>query len=92
VLPAGIAVVLLADRGFADGKLFKYLKRTLDWHFRIRIKCSFYFEQQGWWRSVRDVKLGKGEAWFAQAVRLGKTQPYGDVHLAFAHDGPSGEF
>jgi hypothetical protein len=92
VLPTGVEVVLLADRGFADGKLMKYLKENLNWHFRIRIKRSFYFEYQGQWRSVRDIQLAKGQAWFAQAVRLGKTKPYGAVHLAFAQDAQSGEF
>jgi Transposase and inactivated derivatives len=33
--------VLLADRGFADGKLMKYLKQNLGWHFRIRIRGRF---------------------------------------------------
>ena len=92
VMPPGVEVVLLADRGFADGKLMKYLKATLGWHFRIRIKRSFYFEHQGQWRSVRDIKLVLGQAWFAQSVRLGKTKPYGTVHLAFAHDQQSDEF
>ncbi|WP_206756529.1 hypothetical protein [Pseudanabaena sp. FACHB-2040] len=41
VLPENAAVVLLTDRGFADGKLIKYLRETLAWHFRIRIKRSF---------------------------------------------------
>jgi len=43
----GVSVVLLADRGFADGKLIKYLRQTLNWHFRIRIKRSFQFELHG---------------------------------------------
>ncbi len=47
VMPAGVAIVLLADRGFADGKLMKYLKENLGWHFRIRIKRSFQFRHQG---------------------------------------------
>jgi hypothetical protein len=42
-MPAGTAIVLLADRGFADGKLMKYLRENLGWHFRIRIKRSFQF-------------------------------------------------
>lgn len=29
LMPAGVAVVLLADRGFADGKLMKYLRENL---------------------------------------------------------------
>ncbi len=43
LMPAGTAIVLLADRGFADGKLMKYLRENLGWHFRIRIKRSFQF-------------------------------------------------
>ena len=43
VVPEEATVVLLADRGFADGKLMKYLSQTLAWHFRIRIKRSFQF-------------------------------------------------
>lgn len=50
VMPVGVEVVLLADRGFTDGKLMKYLKETLHWHFRIRIKRSFHFQLQGEWR------------------------------------------
>jgi hypothetical protein len=49
VMPEGTTVVLLADRGFADGKLMKYLKETLVWHFRIRIKRSFQFQLSGSW-------------------------------------------
>ncbi|HEY9641780.1 MAG TPA: hypothetical protein V6C57_14930, partial [Coleofasciculaceae cyanobacterium] len=41
VMPPDVVTVLLADRGFADGKLMKYLKENLGWHFRIRIKRSF---------------------------------------------------
>lgn len=59
-MPPGVEVVLLAERGFADGKLMKYLLATLGWHFRIRIKRSFYFEHQGQWRSVRDIKRRLG--------------------------------
>jgi hypothetical protein len=47
LIPDGIVVVLLADRGFADGKLMKYLRENLAWHFRMRIKRSFQFEHQG---------------------------------------------
>ncbi|MBD3885730.1 hypothetical protein IFO70_28875 [Phormidium tenue FACHB-886] len=36
VLPDGVAIVLLADRGFADGKLMKYLRDNLGWHLSLR--------------------------------------------------------
>jgi hypothetical protein len=47
VVPVGVEVVPLADRGFADGKLMKYLRKTLNWHFRIRIKRNFQFLMDG---------------------------------------------
>jgi hypothetical protein len=38
----------------------KYLKETLHWHFRIRIKRSFAFELHGEWRKVSQVHLQAG--------------------------------
>lgn len=90
-LPDGAVVVLLADRGFADGKLMKYLKENLDWHFRIRIKRSFQFQHQGQWRKVSSIQLEPGQAYFTSAVSIGKTKPYPNVYLAFAHDKHSDE-
>jgi hypothetical protein len=91
VMPEGVSVVLLADRGFADGKLMKYLRETLQWHFRIRIKRSFQFQLEGQWRKVSSVLLPPGQAYFTPVVSVGKTKPYPNVYLAFAHDKPSGE-
>ncbi|MEL6442343.1 MAG: hypothetical protein AAFQ80_24230 [Cyanobacteria bacterium J06621_8] len=53
ILPTSTEVALLADRGFADGKLVKYLQETLHWHFRIRIKRSFQFQLE---ESFLDLK------------------------------------
>ena len=86
VLPPGIAIVLLADRGFADGQLMKYLKETLGWHFRIRIKRSFASQLEGQWRKVSSVQLRPGQAYCTPPVSIGKTEPYANVYLAFAHD------
>lgn len=91
ILPDDIAIVLLADRGFADGNLMKYLRDNLGWHFRIRIKRSFQFQHQGQWRKVSSVQLQPGQAYFTAAVSVGKTKPYPNVYLAFAHDKQSGE-
>lgn len=91
ILPAGVAIVLLADRGFADGKLMKYLRENLGWHFRIRIKRSFQFQHQGHWRNVSSVGLQAGHAYFTPLVSVGKTKPYPNVYLAFAHDKQSDE-
>lgn len=91
ILPDGGVIVLLADRGFADGKLMKYLRENLSWHFRIRIKRSFQFQHQGQWCKVSSVQLQPGQADFTSAVTVGKTKPYPNVYLAFAHDQQSGE-
>ena len=91
VLPVDAIIVLLADRGFADGQLMKYLQQNLGWHFRIRIKRSFAFQLHSKWRKVSDVHLQAGQAYFTPAVSIGKTKPYAGVYLAFAHDQPSGE-
>lgn len=90
-MPDGVAIVLLADRGFADGKLMKYLRESLGWHFRIRIKRSFAFQLEGNWRKVSSVWLQPGQAYFTPAVSIGKTKPYPNVYLAFAHDKQSRE-
>lgn len=86
LMPAGAVVVLLADRGFADGKLMQYLRENLGWHFRIRIKRSFAFQLAGQWHKVSSVRLQPGQAYFTPAVAIGKTKPYPNVYLAFAHD------
>ncbi len=91
VMPDEVAIVLLADRGFADGKLMKYLKENLDWHFRIRIKRSFQFQFEGQWRQVSSVQLLPGQVYCTPPVSIGKTKPYANVYLAFAHDQQSDE-
>jgi Transposase DDE domain len=91
IVPAAVEVVLLADRGFADGKFMKYLRDTLQWHFRIRIKRSFQFQLDGQWLKVSSVSLQPGQAYFTPAIAIGKTRSYADVYLAFAHDRQSGE-
>lgn len=91
VLPQGCEVVLLADRGFADGKLFNYLRGNLGWHFRIRIKRSFQFQHQGQWHKVSSIQLKPGEAYFCGPVAVGKTRPCPDLYLAVAQDELSGE-
>ncbi|MBD3885729.1 hypothetical protein IFO70_28870 [Phormidium tenue FACHB-886] len=40
---------------------------------------------------MSSVQLQSGQAYFTDAVSVGKTKPYPNVYLAFAHDKPSGE-
>jgi len=91
LMPSDVEIVLLADRGFGDGKFMKYLRENLGWHFRIRIKRSFQFQLAGQWHKVSSVQLKPGEAYFTPAISIGKTKPYANVYLAFAHDQQSDE-
>jgi len=80
LLPMGVSVVFLADRGFADTHLMKHAKE-LGWHFRIRIKSNFRVKHNGQWRSVNEISLEPGNAIFLNDVYL-TGQNYGPVHLA----------
>jgi hypothetical protein len=88
-LPAGVEVLFLADRGFADVELFKHLHR-LGWHYRIRVKSNFlvYRGKQG--TPVGFYTLSTSHALFLQHVHITKAR-YGLVHLALAHHYPSRE-
>jgi hypothetical protein len=93
LMPVGVKVILLADRGFIDNQLLKYVKEHLSWPYRIRIKSDFWLWRQGkGWCQVQDFHLGLGEALLLQNVRLHKTQFFGPVHLALAHEQISGEY
>lgn len=43
-LPDGVNVVVLADRGFGDVKLYRYLRETLGWDFVIRFRGAIQVE------------------------------------------------
>ncbi|MGG6265533.1 transposase [Leptolyngbya sp. AN03gr2] len=89
VLPEKVEVLFLADRGFADLKLFQQLRR-FNWHYRIRIKSSFYVYLGKHGRQISDYCLRPGEACFLNAVRLTRER-YGIVHVALAHHAQSQE-
>lgn len=46
-LPQKLRVVVLADRGFGDVKLYRFIKKTLGFDFVIRYKANIYIEWQG---------------------------------------------
>lgn len=74
-LRRGYEVVLLADRGFLHGELIRWIRRTADWHLRVRCK--------------RDVGLFRGtrRGYRALALRLlpGEVCYYHTVYLTAAH-------
>jgi Transposase DDE domain len=90
-LPFGCTVVFTADRGFADTHLMKHLT-GLGWHWRIRIKGSFWIYRQGKRRcKVNRIPLSPGKALFWHHVYLTK-QGYGPVHLALGRPISSQEY
>jgi hypothetical protein len=90
LLPVGVQVVLLADRGFADTELLAHLRR-LGWHFRIRIKTTFTVQRPGQPAcKVEDFSLAPGRALFLHNVAL-TTELFGPVSLALARHSRTGE-
>jgi hypothetical protein len=75
------SVIVLADRGFADTELMAHVSR-LSWHWRIRIKSSFWIYRPGHPRSkVNQFFVAPGQAQFWAGVRITEEQ-FGPVHLA----------
>jgi hypothetical protein len=76
-------VVFLADRGFADTQLMGYL-RQLGWHWRIRIKSTFWIYPSHlapFQLGEIDLKPGHMSCW--QGVSI-TDKRFGPVHLAVA--------
>jgi Transposase DDE domain len=91
LLPAGVKVVFLADRGFADTELMTHLRR-LGWHFRIRSKATFSVGRPGQLPGkVEDFSLAPGRALFLHQVTITAEQ-FGLVSLALARHSSSGEY
>jgi hypothetical protein len=91
LLPRRCKVVLLADRGFADTELMAHLHQ-LGWHWRIRIKTSFWLYRRGHRRcKVERISLAKGHACFWHQVSITEKR-YGPVHLAAARAWDSKEY
>jgi hypothetical protein len=91
LLPAGVKVVFLADRGFADTELLEHLRR-LGWHFRIRLKANFSVQRFGHPScKVEDFRVAPGRALFRQNVAITAEQ-FGPVSLALARQTSNGEY
>jgi hypothetical protein len=91
LLPPGVKVVFLADRGFAATELMAHLRR-LGWHFRIRLKASFGVHRFGQPPcKVEDFPLAPGRALFLHNVAI-TAEHFGPVSLALAHHTSNGEY
>jgi len=81
LFPFHCKVIFLADRGFADTNLMRHL-RKLGWHFRIRIKESFWIYRPGQRpRKVNNIKLAAGHTLFWHNVQITQER-FDNVHLA----------
>lgn len=91
LLPVDVKVILLADRGFANAELVRYV-RKLGWPCRIRIKGNFWLRhpRQGWQR-VSQFPVAIGEAKLIHNVQIHKCNSLTDVHLAIAWESTNGE-
>src|SRR4051794_13227000 len=91
LLPAGVKVVFLADRGFADTALLAQLRR-LGWRFRIRIKATFSVLRPGQpVCKVDDLALAPGRVLFLHNVVI-TAEHCGPVSLALARHSRNGEY
>ena len=91
LLPWQCHVVFTADRGFADTHLMAHLAR-LGWHWRIRLKGSFWIYRPGKRRcKVNRLPWCAGKALFWPHVYM-TTNRYGPVHLALGRPKDSQEY
>lgn len=87
LVPAGVSVCFLADRGFADTVLMGYLRDELHWHFRIRVKSNSWIHRTGkGWIQLNQYHLALGEMLLLHCVTLTKTHALNGLHLALARD------
>ena len=91
LLPSQPKIVLLADRGFADAQLVRYV-RQLGWQCRIRIKGNFLLRHpRHGWQQVNQFPLTLGSAQLIHNVQIHKHNSLTDVHLAIGWEETSGE-
>jgi hypothetical protein len=90
-VPFACQVVFLAERGFADPQLMGHL-RGLGWHFRIRIKSTFWMYPSHLAPfQVGDIELKPGHMSCWQGVSI-TDKHFGPVHLAVARPVGSEEY
>ena len=92
LLPQGLKIVLLADRGFVHSEMMQYIREELQWHYRIRVKSNFCLKKpKKDWIQVERFHLNLGEAILLQNVTVQKTNPLKGVYLALGRENMNGE-
>ncbi len=91
-LPSGVAVILLADRGFVHTRAMQTM-RQLGWHYRIRLKSDTWLWRPGsGWCQPTSFHLARGKALCFHNVRLHLQEKYGPVHVILGRNNINGEF
>jgi Transposase DDE domain len=91
LLPRKVTVIFLADRGFGDHHLLRYVQQTLNWQYRIRLKSNSWVWRPGkGWQQLNQFHLGRGEALMLHHVKLYKQHSLEGVHLALARENHTG--
>lgn len=94
LLPINVKVIFLADRGFANPELVRYVWK-LKWECRIRIKGNFWIHHlKKGWQTVKQLHLGLGEAKLIHNVKIHKTESkrLTDVYIAAAWESTNKEY
>jgi hypothetical protein len=87
LIPNGVSVRFLADRGFADTQLMQYLRDELRWHFRIRIKSSAWvYRPHKGWKQLKQYHLAAGESILLHGITLTKSRPLANLNVALGRD------
>lgn len=92
LIPDGVSVRFLADRGFADTQLMRYLRDDLQWHFRIRVKSNawIYRPRKGW-KQLNQYHLAAGESILLHGITLTKSRSLANLNIALGRDPISGQ-
>ncbi len=92
-LPAGLKVILLADRGFVHSELMEMLTNQLGWHYRIRLKSnSWIFRGGKGWCQLKHFHFNRGEALCLHHVRLYKHSQSQLINVIVGRNNVNGEF
>ena len=84
VVPDGVSVIVLADRGFVHTDLMAALSQ-MGWHYRIRLKSECWVKRGARpWRQLNSYHLSAGEAILFWYVKLHKEKPFSSVYIVLA--------
>jgi hypothetical protein len=82
LVPAGVSVGFLADRGFADTTWMRYLGHEWHGHCRMRVNSNRWIHRAGkGWIPLNQSHLACGDVVRLQGVSLTKTHTLDNLHF-----------